>query len=115
MATATIFIDGVLTGTASGNQYVRPAALSLASPVGQRQIVNLSSGANTITLPSGTRFVHIQPPAGNAQTITLKGVSGDTGVALHKTNWTALSLESGVTSLVLTAGGSVTAVEITCW
>jgi hypothetical protein len=49
----------------------------------------------------------ITPPTGNAVTLTLKGVNGDTGVAMHLTNATHLALASGVTSFVINAGGSV--------
>jgi hypothetical protein len=56
------------------------AASNTASP-GSVTLHTLASGFNTITLPTGGSTVQcatIVPPAANAQTITLKGVTGDT-------------------------------------
>ena len=89
------------------------AAQNTASP-GSITIHTLSSGANTITVPTGGSTVvcaTIVPPSGNTQTITLKGVTGDTGVAIHKTDPSSVALDS-VTSFVLTAGGTVTGLRI---
>jgi hypothetical protein len=71
----------------------------------------LASGANTITVPSASCvWVIIIPPSSNTQTLTLKGVTGDTGIALSKTGPFLLSLAS-VSSFVLTAGGTITGVR----
>lgn len=48
----------------------------------QVQSVNLASGANTITPPTGALFCVIAPPTTNAVALTLKGVTGDTGVSI---------------------------------
>src|SRR5712672_2440886 len=80
-----------------------------ASGSGQNQLVNLASGANTITVPTSARAVTIIPPSGNITTITLKGVTGDTGVSLHLTDPTSIGL-NGVTTFCLTAGGTITGV-----
>lgn len=107
--TATRTITLVYTGAVAGTQTI--AAASNAASPGQIQIVTLSSGANTITVPAGGSTptgVVILPPTGNVQTLTLKGVTGDTGIALHLTDPTSLALASSVTSFVITAGGTVT-------
>ena len=86
----------------------------LISP-GQIDVVNLASGANTITPPLGGSTpigVIIVPPAGNAFTITLKGVTGDTGVVLHTTHPTSISLNSPTATFVLTASGIITGVRL---
>tara|TARA_R110000868_G_scaffold395456_1_gene667128 strand:- start:4 stop:357 length:354 start_codon:yes stop_codon:yes gene_type:complete len=90
------------------------AAANAASP-GSVTIHTLSAGANTITLPTGgstVRGATIIPPSGNTQTLTLKGVTGDTGVPLHKTDPCSISFESGSTTFCLTAGGTVTGLRI---
>ena len=77
-------------------------------------IQTLSSGSTTITVPSsGTTLagVTIIPPVGNTAGITLKGVTGDTGIALHKTDPTSLGLDAGVTAFVLGATAGVTGVR----
>lgn len=87
------------------------SAATNATAPGQVEKKDLSSGNNTITVPSGAKGLTIKPPAANAQTLTLKGVNGDTGVAIHKTDPTSLGLETGAT-VVLNAGGSVTGVVL---
>lgn len=96
----------------SSNNY---AAASNASSPGQSDIITLASGANTITPPSGGTTpvaVTIIPPTGNTETITLKGVTGDTGVVLHKTDPTTIALNSPTDTFVLTASGTITGVRM---
>ena len=45
--------------------------------------VALSTGFNTLTRPAGADGVAIFPDPANVATITLKGVTGDTGLALN--------------------------------
>jgi len=77
-----------------------------ASP-GAIDVVALVVGANTITVPTGATGATIIPPATNTETMTLKGVSGDTGIALALTSPTSIGLAT-VTSFVITAGGTIT-------
>lgn len=102
----------VYSGDVTGTETVS-AATNSASP-GSVTIHTLASGANTITVPVGATCTAatISPPSGNTQTITLKGVTGDTGVGLHLTDPTTIALASTVTTFCLTAGGTVTALRI---
>lgn len=102
--TSTLRIVGQVQGLASGPFDID---VTTTSSNGLVDSVALSSGANTITTPTGT-FTHvlILPPSGNAQTMTLKGVSGDTGIALSLTKPSLVSLAS-VSSFVITAGGTI--------
>jgi hypothetical protein len=102
-----------LTGDIEAAEVYR-AADNTDSP-GAVEIKTLASGANTITVPSGGTTptgVTIIPPAGNASSITLKGVSGDTGIRLHNTDPTSLGLHSSVASFVLTAGAEIEGVRL---
>jgi hypothetical protein len=107
-ATASFFCEA--TGLPSGTKTVS-VSWTVSSPVGQTTDVDLSSGANTISVPTGTTLVIIVPPTTNTQTLTLKGVTGDTGVQLKKTKPTILAWQTG-SSFVLTAGASIAGVEI---
>jgi hypothetical protein len=49
----------------------------------------------------------IIPPSGNVVTLTLKGITGDTGVGLHLTQPTSLALATGA-AFGITAGATVT-------
>mgnify|MGYP001594935536 CR=1 FL=1 len=105
--TVTFTVDFVSTQEFS-------AAANTASP-GQEQIVTLASGANTITPPTGGSTVvgcMIIPPAANATLITLKGVTGDTGVPIHKTDHTVVGLDSTLTTFVLTAAAQIIGVRL---
>lgn len=82
------------------------ADANIASP-GSSITTNLASGANTITVPTGATGVLIVPPASNAVTLTLKGVTGDTGIAVGLISPIFLSLNS-VSTFVITAGSAVT-------
>lgn len=101
------------TGDVTGTEEI-DAAANTASP-GAISIQSLSSGANTITVPSSTGItvtaVTIVPPAGNTTSITLKGVTGDTGVRVHDTDPTTISLYSTTSSFCLTAGAAIQGVR----
>jgi hypothetical protein len=101
---AVVSINGTVTG-APGGEVGFGANVVNATSVAQVTQVTLASGANTIGVPSGAVGCFFVPYAGNVQALTLKGVSGDTGVGLHPTNPAVLSFASGVTSFVITAGG----------
>src|SRR5215472_17246364 len=104
------------TGDVLGNE-IFSSASNITSPA-CITLHNLASGANTITPPPfgsaggiSLAGVTIIPPIGNTVGITLKGVSGDTGFALHKTDPTSLGLDSGLTAFVLGATAAITGVR----
>jgi len=107
--TSTCTTTIVYTGDVTGTETIA-AATNAASP-GSITIQNLASGLNTITVPVAAgatpTSVVIQPPTGNTQTITLKGVTGDTGVGVHLTDHLKLSLAATTTTFVLTTGGII--------
>lgn len=105
-STRTITI--VYTGDVSGTETIS-AATNTNSPASVT-LHALSSGANTITVPTGgtvpTACV-IVPPSGSTVALTLKGISGDTGILIHKTDPTTIALDSSVTTFVINAASSV--------
>ena len=112
--TAAKTITITLTGDVAGTQTFSPA--SNTTSAAKIDIVSLSTGANTITVPSVTGFtvtgVVIAPPAANTNLITIKGVSGDTGVALHKTDPSYIALDSSVATFVLNAAATINGVRL---
>jgi hypothetical protein len=111
--TATRVTTITYSGDVNGTETTGGAA-NAASPA-QSQIITLAVGANTITAPaSGTTptALTIIPPAGNATAVTLKGVSGDTGIPIHLTDSLTISLASGFTSLVLSVGTQIVGVRL---
>lgn len=99
------------TGDVEGVQTI-DAATNTASP-GAIDLVTLASGFNSISVPGGTPVsVTILPPTGNTTSITLKGVTGDTGIRIHNTDPTTIAIDSSVTAIGLTAGAQITGVRL---
>lgn len=110
-STRTIAI--VYTGDVVGSE--APAAATNTASPGQIQIITLASGNNTITVPSGGSTpvaCTIVKPSTNTTAITLKGVTGDTGIRLHDTDPDVVSINSSVTSFVLNAGAEIIGVRL---
>lgn len=76
----------------------------------------LVSGDNTITVPSVTgitvKGATIIPPSSNVEAIILKGVGGDTGITLSKTDPTSIAFETAPTNIILNAGGNIDGLRI---
>lgn len=107
--TTTIVYSGDVTGTET-----IVAATNAASP-GSVEIKTLASGLNTITVPTGGSTVvacTIVPPVGNTTSITLKGVTGDTGIRIHNTDPTTVAIDPSATTFVLTTGAGITGVRL---
>ena len=76
----------------------------------------LSTGNNTITVPSATgitvKGATIIPPSGNTASLILKGVSGDTGITLSNTDPTSIAFETAPANFVLVAGAAINGLRI---
>lgn len=86
-ATATVTIGGNILNDPTGSRVIGPISITSAAANGQVTGVVLQAGANTITvptLPAPTGCI-IQLPSANTSVCTLKGVTGDTGIAIGKT------------------------------
>jgi hypothetical protein len=101
------------SGDVGGTQEL-DAADNTDSPA-QVQIVTLAIGANTITVPGGgttPTCCTIVKPSDNTTSITLKGVTGDTGIRLHDTDPDSISIDDSVTTFVLTAAAEIIGVRL---
>jgi hypothetical protein len=95
-ATAAITIQGSIIGTASGERRIGPITLSSVAANGMVQQIALASGANTITVPTApapSGCIIVLNPI-NTVVTTLKGASGDTGIAIGKTTTTVLNWDA---------------------
>lgn len=109
--TATRTTTIVYTGDVVGTQTLT-AGSNTASP-GVITCEDLGSGFTAVAIPTGFTpvSVTIVPPAGNSTSITLKGVTGDTGIRLHDTDPTTIAIHSSVTTIGLTTGGAISNVR----
>lgn len=91
------------------------AAANTVSP-GSTTIHALTTGNNTITVPLVTgvtvKAATIIPPSTNTQTITLKGIAGDTGISLSLTEPSSIAFGTVPVSFVLTVGGNIDGLRI---
>lgn len=113
MAVARRRILITYSGDVDGEQQL-DAADNADSPA-MVELKTLAIGANTITVPTaGTvpTAVTIVPPTDNTTSLTLKGVTGDTGVRLHDTDPTTIALDDSVTSFCLTAAAEIIGVRL---
>lgn len=96
----------VFQGDVAGTQELE-AAENTTSPAGTLAVV-LSSGNNTIAVPTGATAVTIAKASDNVVALVVKGVAGDTGIRLHDTDPDSLSLHASQTSFVINAASAAT-------
>ena len=96
MATSgTVNLTAKISEDTNGTVVQRLDVLGVDSDVvgqsGQRQTIAIASGFNALTVPSGASCVVIQVMSG-AVTLTLKGVTGDTGIVLQSGTLTSFPI-----------------------
>lgn len=107
--TAQVAVTATLTsGTTSQKQY---GPVTFTNTSANEQTVSVAVGTNTTitvpTTPSQATGVIIIPPTTNTNTLTLKGVAGDTGIAISPTAPTFIPFATAPpVSFVLNASSS---------
>lgn len=61
----------------------------------------LATGVNSVTVPTGTMGMTIQPPAASLAVLRLPGVSGATGMAMRTGYASTNPLPTGTTSVLI--------------
>ena len=123
MATGSLTIVGNVSGGADGARTFGPITVTFSAAVDETLPVALSSGNNTITVPAGSTTAVLLPPnmttpgvsAPNPSyggTLTLKGVTGDTGTPMSLKNPQVLCWDTAPASIVVNASVSGT---MTAW
>jgi hypothetical protein len=106
-----VTIQGSVTQVPQGQITVGPLTLT---PTSSNQYSSsnliLSSGANTITVPTWATHIIIEPDPANTVSITLKGVTGDTGIPLALNQASVFSIPGAGSpgTIVLTSGAGAT-------
>jgi len=91
-ATTTATFQGSILGGDNGDKTIGPVSYSNTTGCPYVQYIVLQAGANTITPPTAPAPTGclIKLPSSNTSVVTLKGASGDTGIAIGKTTGTVL-------------------------
>ncbi len=104
IANSNLTILGYKTGIASGGEQLGPLTINNNTPVDAVSTQALSSGDNTLDVPSGALSAIIIPPTGNVIVLTLKGNAADVGIVISPVNPTVLSLTDATFILNVSAG-----------
>jgi hypothetical protein len=112
--TGTLTLSGLITGEAEGSSLINlswtvPGTALTNVTVIQWASYGLASGNNTFIFPDETTLALLIPPSDNTFALVLKGVAGDTGIALGRTTATVIS-RSGLgvaNSFVVNAAGDI--------
>lgn len=112
-AAGNVTLNGNVTGGSDGARSFGPFTITTNAAVASVQTVSLAAAANTITLPTGCTAVVLLPPnapspggtgsAAFSGTLTLKGVTGDTGVAISNKWPTLLGFDTPPGTIVVTS------------
>jgi hypothetical protein len=105
-ASASLTLSGTISGLPGGSETIS-LSLTNSSASGAATFTTLASGFNTINVPSGSLWVIIVPPSGNTTSLTLKGITGDTGIVLHPSQPSLIGLAAAQTTIGITAGASM--------
>lgn len=113
MATAQVTVSGVVESALTGDVEIGPITItSTAASVHRVQVV-LALGFNAITLPTTVTPTGciIRFAAASTCDKTIKGITGDTGIRVHKTGFVVLTFDSaslpasiGITASVADTG-----------
>lgn len=98
-------IQGNFTAAGAGQLAVN-IGIDIAAPVCAQQVAQLASGYNSFPIPSGTTIVIVRLPSANAQTIVVKGPTGDTGIPINANGLVIFTPATGATTFGITAGGA---------
>lgn len=111
MAEQVTILSSTVQGQ-TGTKVIGPLLISSASPVFQIQDISvLMAESVVVTSPVGATLAIVVAPAGNGTLITLKGVSGDTGIPSAASGVVAVVAFNNpaiANSFTLTFAGAVT-------
>ncbi len=102
----------IVLGFTSAVEYTQEfSAAASTTSSGQNQLVSVTT-ALTVTVPSNSVAVTIIPPTANTTALTVKGVSGDTGVGLHLTDPSSIGLSTTQSTFILAAATTTAGVRL---
>jgi hypothetical protein len=106
--TSTTTIGVSVIGDSVNETFTPAAIVNTAAPAGGPISVALSSGDNTITVPSGAVSMMLIPPSTSTVVKKLKGIGGDTGFTVGPAALSMISLPTGTGTVLINAASSET-------
>lgn len=107
-ATGTISAQAQIEGLPLGEELAGPLSVISTAALGVVSTLILAAGVNTVTVPAGATAVMIVQPATGTNAASLRGVSGDTGVALTASGLAAVLAfgSAAPASIVINSAGA---------
>ncbi len=108
--TSTTSISVEVTGDGVTASYTPPSApvVNTTAPAGGPVSVTLSTGDNTITVPSGTQAFLLVPPATSTVVKLLKGAAPDTGFAIALAQPSFIAVPAATATILVNAASGET-------
>ena len=101
MPTSTFSGRGSITGLANGSRSLATREFGNSSSPGQVESIILTTGDNTIDVPTSAAGCIITFDPGSTSTKKLKGAGADTGVTLNQAGWNMLSFPPTPPSIII--------------
>lgn len=110
--TAAVNIKGYIQALGAGRVEIDSIVFDEATAIPTKVVLELASGANTISCSSSCRGVIITNNPASTRTKTLKGVAGDTGIVIASSGFggTFVLLLDAVSSFVINSSGADTGI-----
>lgn len=108
--TSDVYVSVKMTGDLELDQTF-PMVQNVAAP-GDVDQLSLGSGFNAITVPATAKGAIIIPAITGVVALTLKGVTGDTGIALSKNSPNLISFDTSPPVTIGITTGSATTLRI---
>lgn len=111
----TLTITGNEQGLLSGGKTIGPNTYTGSATVGQVTDVTLTTGDNTLTVPTGASYVYIVVSSGNTAVLKVRtsANSADAGLSLGTQGPGVFPLPTGVTSVIVNAASGGGTIEAT--
>jgi hypothetical protein len=111
MAGTLSIVSNSVTGQ-TGSKIINGSIVAANAILAVQDIAFAGAGFVAITAPVGATLAYIEPPVGNLVALTLKGVTGDTGIAISPNQPFVLTFANPLAppAFGLTSGGAITGV-----
>jgi hypothetical protein len=105
--TETVQVTVTCSGDGIKSKWEPTAMTNSAGVAGGPVKYTMSSGDNTLTVPTGAMGVVLAPPASSAAVLRLKNDAGETGFALRTGQPALIALPTGTAEVLVNASAEV--------